>query len=79
MLGAPIVLAGVAFFTVAIDFTLSLNALRSADSQAAIIEIGGAEIPAATAVFLQDLFLVVGVALIVIGLIVGFLGRKPTG
>ena len=79
MLGAPIVLAGVAFPTVAIDFTLSLSALVSGDSQAAVIEIGGAEIPAVTAVLLQDVFLVVGVTLIILGLIVGSFGRKAAG
>lgn len=75
--GAPIALAGIAFLVVAYNLTLALNAPQSANLPDAGIQIGNARIDVPTAVFLEVLLFIVGIATIALGIIVRFFGRPP--
>lgn len=74
--GVVLTFVGVALLIVAIDISLSLNAPHPANAQVAGVQFAGTLIPTATATLLQNLFLVVGIALALLGSIIIVLGQS---
>jgi uncharacterized membrane protein len=74
--GVILAFVGVALLIVAIDLNFSLNAPHPAGSQVAGVQLGGILIPSETAILLQNMFLIVGTALIVLGAILVVLGES---
>jgi len=76
--GVVLAFVGVALLIVAIDLNFSLNAPHPANAQVVGVQFGGVLIPTETAVLLQNMFFIIGTALIVLGAIIVVLGEGGT-
>ncbi|SRR6266540_4522631 len=74
--GVVLAFVGVALLIVAIDLNFSLNAPHPPGSQVAGVQFGGVLIPTETALLLQNIFLIIGTALIILGVILAVLGER---
>ena len=74
--GVVLAFVGVALLIVAIDLNFSLNAPHPANAQVAGVQLGGILIPTETAILLQNIFMIIGIALIVLGVILAVLGDR---
>jgi len=70
---------GVALIIVAIDLNFSLNAPHPENAQVVGVQFGGVLIPTETAILLQNMFFIIGTALIVLGAIIVVLGESGSG
>jgi hypothetical protein len=73
--GVILTFVGVALLIVAVELNLSLTHLIPPGSLVAGVQLGGILIPPETATFLQNMFLIVGAALIILRAIVVVLGE----
>lgn len=74
--GVVLAFVGVALLIVAIDLNFSLNAPHPANAQVAGVQLAGILIPTETAILLQNIFMIIGIALIVLGVILAVLGDR---
>ncbi len=72
--GVVLAFVGAALLIVAIDISFSLNAPHPANAQVVGVQLGGVLIPTETAILLQNIFLILGTALIVLGAILAVFG-----
>lgn len=72
--GVVLAFVGVALLIVAIDLNFSLNAPHPPGAQVAGVQFGGVPIPTQTAILLQNMFMIIGIALIILGAILFVLG-----
>jgi len=72
--GVVLAFVGAALLIVAIDFNSSLNAPHPANAQVVGVQFGDVLIPTETAILLQNMFFIIGTALIVLGAIIVVLG-----
>jgi len=77
--GVVLAFVGVALLIVAIDLNFSLNAPHPANAQVVGVQFGGVLIPTETAILLQNMFFIIGTALIVLGAVIVVLGDSGSG
>jgi hypothetical protein len=75
--GLPILLVGVLFLALSFNLFYLLNVTATADIQSTEIQLGSTDLGGGTALFLQYLFFILGVELVVPGALIAARGRSP--